>query len=134
MVANSASVDEHGLLSVQVAGWEHTSPLAVPVTLFCHIAGIAALDESEWGTSQILDLTVGDLAAAKPSFAASVVISGIRDAPAPGVAMRTGFAVPFTFPVLHSTVAQVRALHNGAELASWTFQIKTLIEDAKPPE
>jgi hypothetical protein len=134
MVANTASVDEHGMLNVQVGGWEHTSPLAAPFTLSCSIAGIAVLDESEWGTSQLLDLTVGDLAETNPRFTASVVISGIREAPVPGVPMRMSFAVPFTFPVLGSTVVRVRALHQGTELASWTFQIRTAINDAKPAE
>jgi len=133
MVANSASVDEFGSLNVQVGGWEHTAPLTPPFTLCCHIAGIAALEESEWGTSQILDLTVSDLAGTKPSFAASVLINGIREMPAPGVAMRTGFAVQFTFPVLASTVACVRAFHQGTELATWTFEIRTAVDDAKPP-
>jgi hypothetical protein len=132
MVANSASVDEYGLLHIERGGWEHTSPQALPCTLNIGIAGIAEIEGTEVGTSQIIRLTIRDLVGSDPWLSASVLVNARREPPVPGVQMQVPFAVRVSLPVLEPSVVRVSASYGGTELASCAFQVRGDVTDTAP--
>ena len=134
MVANSASIDEYDLLHVQRGGWEHTSPQVLPCTLDIAFAGIAEIEDSELGTSQILRLTICELAGSDPWLLASVLVDARREPPVPGVQMQVPFAIRVSFPVLEPVVLRVSASYQNTELASCAFQVRGNVADTVPAD
>jgi len=132
MVANSASVDEYGNLTIQQGGWDRAAPVSLPCTFNAAVVGLAVFEDSEVSAQQVLRLTISDLAGTEPWFATSTLVHDRNEPAVPGVLRRAGFAVPFTFAAMKAAVARVSASHDGAELASCTFLIQNVVADAAP--
>lgn len=131
MVANKATAD--GLLSVDGAGWEHTTPQMLPITIGGYVAGIATFTPDEIDKNPVMTITVKDRKNPEnPGFSASILIYGARPPTAPGVPIRQPFAVQFVVPAFRPCVLTASVGDGNKELSNVTFAVRDPIPDTPP--
>jgi len=129
LFANTAAIDEGGLLNVHGSAWRYFEPDAFPATLAGAVCGILIVEDADYGAIHTIEVEVGDDQGHAVRTAGAVT----TDCTAPSQEMTIGriaFVCPFVAVIREPTLVTARVTCDGAPLGDLDLIVRAKSDDA----